>query len=261
MGVGGSGCYRTRSTLSTWAPTPLQIVVGKQQSSAAAAAAAAGAVQASPEDPRAPGEFPASLDGFITVDRATVRGLQARTGELVEELKALRGRFEALHEEVRSVGGRGSGAPAIPRSPLTPAQERTLAAAKKTLTASIQAQRTACDELMILKFGRLVDIDLLDKAAVSAAAAAASSASGGGGGGALAATTASLSYSLSPEDSHAQAAELQAANAAIANASADLLAVTRAHTAALESIAVLTAKVRRRRCRPGCCRWVGGRED
>lgn len=98
---------------------------------------------------------------------------------------------------------------------------------------------------MILKFGRLVDIDLLDKAAVSAAAAAASSASGGGGGGGtLASTTASLSYSLSPEDSNAQAAELQAANAAIANASSDLLAVTRAHTAALEAIAVLTAKVR-----------------
>ena len=147
------------------------------------------------------GMLPSSIEHCVVFTRGKLRSLRSRIDELQEERSTLEKHFKELHKD-----------------------ERRLVNDKKRLEAEIAASRQRCDELQMLKFGKLIDIDALDRAtSVSTAAVAEMSAT-------ISSTNAEFD------------AEIVAVKNKMTIAQERLLELTRQHTRLLETIAALTAK-------------------
>lgn len=121
------------------------------------------------------------------------------------------------------------------RSPLQllPAEE------KRGLEARVAAAASECTALQLLKFGRIIDVEALDRA--TGAAAATLAGGDGSDGVATSSSLAALQAEQASEDASASVA-LAAARARLTSLQTQLVAVTQAHTSALEHIAGLSAR-------------------
>jgi hypothetical protein len=148
------------------------------------------------------GMLPASLQDTTLFTRTALKGLRAHIGVLSSEADALATTFAELHKD-----------------------ERRLIGETKRLQADIAKARTAAEELQILKFGRVIDQEALDRAtSVSNAASAETSAA------IMAAAV-------------AQDAELAAIRKRTVEDQTRLLELTRQHTMLLEAVAALTGRL------------------
>jgi len=148
------------------------------------------------------GMLPASLQDTTLFTRTALKGLRAHIGVLSSEADALAVTFGELHKD-----------------------ERRLVGEIKRLQADIAKARTAAEELQILKFGRVIDQEALDRAtSVSTTASAENSA-------AIMAAAAT------------QDAELAAIRKRTVEDQARLLELTRQHTMLLEAVASLTGRL------------------
>jgi WD40 repeat protein len=206
------------NVLDTWVVLKAsQLVVGKQPqtlaaseaaaaataAAATAAAASAGAAAAAAEDDGRPlGELPSSIDSCVLFTRAALRRLRSRIGELEGENKGLVVAQKELQKE-----------------------EKALVVEKKALEAEIARVRTQCEEIMVLKFGRVIDVEALDRAT-----------------GVTAGSLATIQQEQTKAE-HDASAEVDAARRHLAGLQDRLTALVRAHTQMLETLATLQARV------------------
>lgn len=200
--------------IATWAVLKAsQIVVGKQ---------APGCVMPSPlQGAAAPPATPAStaVQGPDDSNHA-VGQLPSSIDHCVlftrSSLRALRSRIGELESENKQL---------VAQARSLTKQERKLAADKKVIEAEIAATRTAITELQTLKFGRTIDVDALDRATGNTTSTLA----------AVQAQQAALEA--------ASAVELEAGRKRLVALQQDLTNLTRQHTALLETIATLQARL------------------
>jgi hypothetical protein len=148
------------------------------------------------------GELPAAVDSCVLFTKAGLRRLRLRTGELEAECAALREQLRALQGE-----------------------ERALQTEKRLVEAGIARVREECAAVMLLKFGKPIDVEALDKATAAASSDLASLAEE------------QLKFERGAE------ADLAERHARLAALQASLTALTRAHTGSLEAAASLSARL------------------
>lgn len=152
--------------------------------------------------PSAPvGQLPPTIDHCVLFTRDKLRTLRSRIGELESETIQAERKFKDLHKD-----------------------ERALMNEKRKLENEIAEASKRAEDLQLLKFGRVVDVDALDRATnVSNAASM------------------ELHQSIATTAA-AQDAELAAIKAKMAADQERLLELTRQHTRLLETVATLTAR-------------------
>jgi len=138
----------------------------------------------------------------VLFTRAGLRRLRLRTGELERECAALREALRALQGE-----------------------EKALQAEKRAVEAQIAAVREQCAAVMLLKFGKPIDVEALDKATAASAQ-----------------SLASIADEQAGLERRAEA-DLAARRARLALLQEALTRLTRAHTGALEAAASLSARL------------------
>jgi WD40 repeat protein len=182
------------NALDTFAVVTLSQVTG----GAAVAAAARGE---GGEGAPAPVALPSSIDSHVLMPRAALARLRARTGELEAENARLGLGLKALKTE-----------------------ERRLGKERGSLEAEITEVRTKARELAILKFGKTLDLEALDRTTGTSADAL---------------SIVEGEASKAAAEAEADVAGVKARMAALQER---LTAVTQAHTSALHTIAALTAR-------------------
>jgi len=154
------------------------------------------------DDGKPIGLLPSTIDHCVLFTRAALRRLRSRIGELDHENSDLVLAQKELQKE-----------------------EKLLAMEKKRLETEIAGVRAQCEEIQILKFGKVIDVEALDRA--------------------TGATATSLAAVAAEQDkAEAEAAkEMELAKKRLAILQDRLTELTRSHTAALENIATLQARV------------------
>jgi predicted nucleic acid-binding Zn-ribbon protein len=147
------------------------------------------------------GKLPTSVEHCVVFTRSHLRALRSRIGELEIEANELDSSFKSLHKD-----------------------ERRLIMERKRLEGEIAASRSKCDDLQMLKFGRVIDVDALDRATNVSTTAA---------------TEVHASISAANAEYDTEIAEVRRR---MAGHQEELLELTRKHTMLLETVATLTAK-------------------
>lgn len=154
------------------------------------------------DDGKPLGLLSSTIDHCVLFTRAALRRLRARIGELDNENADLVLAQKELQKE-----------------------EKRLSVEKKRLETEIAGVRSQCDEIQVLKFGKVIDVEALDRAT-------------GGTANSLAAIAAEQEKAEN-EALH----EMEIAKKRLGSLQDRLTECTRNHTAALETIATLQARV------------------
>lgn len=190
------------NALDTYAVVKLSQITAGAQGSDIATVAVAGAAPAPVVEEGTPlGRLPSTMDHAVLFNKAAVRRLRARIGELEGENARTAAGLKALKGE-----------------------ERRLARDKSGLEAEIAEVRKASHDMQVLKFGKVIDLELLDRST------------------GLSADALSKVVAETHVYESQQAVEVAAVKVRLAALNDQLTAATVAHTAVLESIATLTAR-------------------
>lgn len=207
------------NVIDTWITLQAsQVLVGKQPSSllssspppsdttksgaAVPPAAATDDASSSSSSVHSAGDLPSTIDNCILFTKAGLRRLRGRTGELDVENSKLVNVLKDLQGE-----------------------ERALQAEKKTVEARIKDVRAQVESIMVLKFGKVIDVDALDKAT----------------------TTSSEQLLLLNQEQEefegGASSELEVRRSKLTTLQEELTALTKQHTVSLESAATLSARL------------------
>ena len=209
------------NVIDTWITLQAsQILVGKQPSSnaltsssssspaettsksASSGAAAATSDDASSANLHSVGDLPSTIDNCILFTKAGLKRLRGRTGELEIE----NGKLVSVLKDLQG-------------------EEKALQAEKKTVEARIKDVRAQVESIMVLKFGKVIDVDSLDKATT---------------------TSSEQLLLLNQEQEEFEGganAELEIRRSKLTMLQEELTALTKQHTISLESAATLSARL------------------
>ena len=204
------------NVIDTWITLQAsQILVGKQPLSSIAASttqsaptetvkggAAASPIPAVEEGTYSLGDLPSTIDNSILFTKAGLKRLRGRTGELEIENSKLVSVLRDLQVE-----------------------EKALQSEKKIVEAQIKNVRAQVESIMVLKFGKVIDVDALDKATT---------------------TSSDQLLLLNQEQEEFEGGaniELDSRRSKLTSLQEELTALTKQHTVSLESAATLSARL------------------